>query len=425
MPQPSLPRAALVALTLALGANGQDGPFGPGGSGQLCTRACTETTSVALDFAACAAVTALDDEIACEAVNKVAPGSGSACTYTPVANSAGTCTETASVAADRTACLAITGSALEDSSACEAVMTAADDQVRACTWHMGFHYGETGFSLRCFGGGELDPRYDTWDGCMERSATDMKSYCVNNVPSNTGGCESMAALDYTADWAPHSNGHGGAQAGVGEKRCGVCGPGTYRYTPLYGTCAETASTPVQEDTLACAAVSGADLETETACEAVEKANAPGDPACTYTAPTYSDDSLDYRSTFDNCVACPAGKSKGIYNVATSSRGGETPNSLTVDDCDLCAAGKYAEAGSAECTDCEAGKYLTTGGTAAADCISCPTDTTSDAGSDAETDCEERIVLDAGAGDAAQQKESSGGATAVSSAILLAVATLLA
>ena len=416
MPQPSLPRAALVALTLALGANGQDGPFGPGGSGQLCTRACTETTSVALDFAACAAVTALDDEAACEAVTKVA-GGGSACTYTAVANSTGTCAEAASVAADRTACLAVTGSALDDRTACEAVMTAGNDEVGACTWHMGF-------DLRCFpAGSELDPRWDTWDGCMERTATDMKSYCVNNVPSSSGGCPGFAQLDYTADWAPRSNGHGGAQAGVGEKRCGVCGPGTYRYQPMYGTCAETETgSPVQADTLRCAAVSGADLETATACEAVEKANEAGASACNYTAPTFSGNTMDYRNAFDNCVACPAGKSKAIYNVRVSaiSNYNDRPNSLTVDDCDLCAAGKYAEAGSAECTDCEAGKYLTIGGTAAADCISCPANTTSDAGSDAENDCEEPE-----SGIALEANKESGGAIAVSSAVLLVVATLMA
>ena len=101
-------------------------------------QSCTETTSVALDFAGCAAVGVGDDNLdratECDAVRKV--DGSRACTYT-VAEGDGTCAETASVAADRTACLAVTDSALDDATACEAVMTDADNQVPACTYDMG------------------------------------------------------------------------------------------------------------------------------------------------------------------------------------------------------------------------------------------------------------------------------------------------
>ena len=92
------------------------------GTPAAATCAETATTSVDADRDACAAVTDLDDGAACGLVKK----EGSV--------TAATCTETAStsVDADRDACAAVT--CLDDNTACEAVMTAADDQVAACTY---------------------------------------------------------------------------------------------------------------------------------------------------------------------------------------------------------------------------------------------------------------------------------------------------
>jgi hypothetical protein len=88
----------------------------------------TATTSVPADTAACAAVTALGDATACEAVSKDG--------VTASAGSAATCVEAAatSVDADAEACACVTD--LTSATACEAVMTAAtdDNDLKACTY---------------------------------------------------------------------------------------------------------------------------------------------------------------------------------------------------------------------------------------------------------------------------------------------------
>ena len=136
---------------------------------------CVETaaTSVVADAASCDAVTALTDTTACSAVMTAADGAVAACTWSTApftatgwdltaANNeactessiavtgscmittgsvalsitAVTCTETAgtTVAADATACAAVTASDLTSAAVCGAVMTTADGAVAACTY---------------------------------------------------------------------------------------------------------------------------------------------------------------------------------------------------------------------------------------------------------------------------------------------------